>query len=298
MASCGERLGGKNELSQDESHAALRRAAPIWASSGWATPSCVECLNLGRMSGSWPLSARRFLDLLARFFPPSRYGPTWIATWTMKFPDTPLPSPTDLDHRIPRAIAGDRDALESLLVVYYDDLLVFIESRMSAQLRAVHDVEDVLHETVISAFLAVTRLEARSNREFRNWLRTIAEHRIIDLARSLRGKVRGGDFHRVTTVATESGSLVDLLDLCVAELSKASAKVRREEGVQELQKQLATLPDHYRRAVELRFLRELSLAETAQAMELSEAQVRNILYRAREILIDRLGNSSLYRFHD
>jgi RNA polymerase sigma-70 factor (ECF subfamily) len=216
----------------------------------------------------------------------------------MKFPDTPLPSPTDLDHRIPRAIAGDRDALESLLVVYYDDLLVFIESRMSAQLRAVHDVEDVLHETVISAFLAVTRLEARSNREFRNWLRTIAEHRIIDLARSLRGKVRGGDFHRVTTVATESGSLVDLLDLCVAELSKASAKVRREEGVQELQKQLATLPDHYRRAVELRFLRELSLAETAQAMELSEAQVRNILYRAREILIDRLGNSSLYRFHD
>lgn len=204
--------------------------------------------------------------------------------------------PTGLDPRIPRAIAGDGDALESLLVAHFDELLIFIESRMSTQLRSACEPEDILQETHKDAFLAITRLDARSDREFRGWLRTIAEHRLIDSARRLRGKVQGGEIRRMTTAATESGSWVDLLDIVDAELSSVSGRVSREEGLGELRNQLAALPEHYRQALDLRFLQELSLAETAQAMGQTEGQVRNLLYRAREMLVDRLGNSSLYRF--
>jgi RNA polymerase sigma-70 factor (ECF subfamily) len=53
-----------------------------------------------------------------------------------------------------------------------------------------------------------------------------------------------------------------------------------QEATQRVDSLLAQLPDRYRQVLELRFLRGYSLRETAQAMNLSEANVKVLQFRA------------------
>lgn len=97
-------------------------------------------------------------------------------------------------------------------------------------------------------------------------------------------------------VTTETGSLLNLLDDLVAKLFTPSLKVSREEGLCELQRQLAALPADYRVAITLKDLQALSVDETAARMNRPVDEVRGLLYRGRKKLAEGMGNSSLYQF--
>lgn len=199
-----------------------------------------------------------------------------------------------MDGRITKAVAGDADALSSLLVEYHDALLVHIEAKMSPQLRGSLQADDLLQETFVAAFQGIRGFRPQSDSAFGNWLRTIAEHRLLDAARARQAQKRGGEFQQRQPPADASGSLLNLFDLIDADLSTASVKVSREEGVQELKRQIAALPENYRQAIELKYLQELSVEETAQAMGCTVTEVRGVIYRARLKLTEFMGGSSLY----
>jgi RNA polymerase sigma factor (sigma-70 family) len=160
-----------------------------------------------------------------------------------------------MDERILKAVVGDRDALSDLLVEQHDSLLRFVESKMSSELKGRFEPDDILQETCVAAFQGIFSFQPKSEHSFLRWLQTIAENRLRDAARNLNAQKRGGDLEQVpAVVASETGSMLNLLEVISAELSTPSLKVSREEGFRELRLQIAALAEDYRQAIELKDL--------------------------------------------
>src|SRR5216683_2448902 len=64
------------------------------------------------------------------------------------------------------------------------------------------------------------------------------------------------------------------------DLTQAPTPRENPEAIQRVDSLLATLPESYRRVLELRFLRGYSVRETAQELNLSETNVKVLQFRA------------------
>jgi RNA polymerase sigma factor (sigma-70 family) len=141
------------------------------------------------------------------------------------------------------------------------------------------DADDCWQETWISALRAYPEL--RDDAHLKAWVMTIAHHKVIDLARA-RGR-------RPIPVAPgpEPDALVDGAVAAdrIAPASETDRLIARL-AAEPLWDHVAALPDKQRTAVTLRYVDDLSHAEIAAAMEISEeAARRNVhegLKRLRE----------------
>lgn len=192
---------------------------------------------------------------------------------------------------------GDREALSQLLLEHCDALVQFLERKLAAELKRRIEASDLFQETCVAAFQNIRSFEPKSDRAFAQWLNTIAENRLCDLACDLHAQKRGGEFEQAPAeVLGDTGSYLNLLEIVTAQLSTPSLIVSREEGVRELQAQLAALPADYREAISLKDLQGLSVEETAARMNRPLDEVRGLRYRGRKKLAELMGNSSLYQF--
>src|SRR5215469_15010856 len=85
---------------------------------------------------------------------------------------------------VERAQQGDQDAFSSLFEKCRPRLAVIIHCRLSPGLRRDADVDDVLQEVMLRAFRDIQRFEYRAPGSFMSWVVRIAEHVIVDMARS------------------------------------------------------------------------------------------------------------------
>lgn len=170
-----------------------------------------------------------------------------------------------------RAIAGNKDALRSLYEDNVQVVFAFCAARVGAQ-RA----EDVTAETFCRAFEALPRYTWRGV-PVRAWLLRIAHNLIVGQARR-----RSSSELVVDEMPEPTGSNrgVDCAEMVVETLETAY-----------LMDALRTLGDQGRSVVELRFLRELSVAETAHVLDMSEPAVRASAYRALRSLRAKLGSA-------
>ena len=200
-----------------------------------------------------------------------------------------------MDDRIRRAIAGDTDSLGQLLFDYHDRLTQRIAGKLSPEMRAAIDPDDVVQQTFIEAFRDIGRFQADSDRAFYAWLEKIAQNRLLDMVRARKSKKRGGDRRQVDNrAAGQTSSIADLFDVLSAKLPTPSRNVARHEGVQALQVHLASLPEEYREVIRLRHLEGLSLEEVAVATGQTIPAVRGLLYRGKKKLRAAMGRSSLW----
>jgi RNA polymerase sigma-70 factor (ECF subfamily) len=200
-----------------------------------------------------------------------------------------------MDVRIVKAVAGDQSALSELLLDHHDALVARLRARIPPSRQAAIDPEDILQETYVDVFRGIRSFQPRSDHAFANWLRSIAEHRLLDAIRGQQAQKRGGVRHRVPNqMARSSDSLVNLLDLITSASTTPSRKLARQEGLAALQIHLASLPQEYREVIELRHLQGLSREAVAERLGRSADEVRGLLYRALKKLRDALGQSSLY----
>jgi len=158
-----------------------------------------------------------------------------------------------------RARSGDRDALVQLYRRHRDPLFRHAFRMLGDQAGA----QDVVQEAFARALVKVS--ETRPGLNFRAWIYRIVTNLCLrELDR--RGRARPDPDP----------------DARHGEVRAAShASMRREVG-ERLAAALARLPDRYRQVLLLRELDELSYAELAQVLEISEANVKVLLHRARQ----------------
>ena len=166
--------------------------------------------------------------------------------------------------------AGDRDAFARLV----DQTSAHIY-RVALQILGVEqDAEDVLQETYIKAFRSLPEFEGRSS--LTTWLYRIAVNEALMALRKRKPQQFSIEEGNTNEDETESESL-EILDWCCmpeGELLSSESRAFLDQAVRRL-------PANLRVVFVMRDLEGLSIQETAQALGISENNVKTRLLRAR-----------------
>lgn len=175
---------------------------------------------------------------------------------------------------IDRIKNGDREAFSPLFEKYRPRLAVLIHYRLGPQLRQFVEVDDLLQETFLKAFNDMGRFEYRTPGSFMLWLAAIAEHVIVDLARSHgRQKRHANEIVGFRTESRPDG--VELVD------SKTPSRLLTEkQRVQDLLEKLDALPDEHRQVILMAKIEGLSTQEMAERLGRSRGATALLLHRA------------------
>ena len=184
-----------------------------------------------------------------------------------------MPNETSLE----ALIDGDR-AEFARLVDEYSSPIYRLGLRM---LGNPQDAEDVLQNTFISALTNIHKFEGRSS--IATWLYRIASNEALMLLRRKKPEVNLDD--------VEGGD--DDEDLRPRQFVDWSALPEDEllsgEGKNFLDEAITTLPESLRIVFLLRDVEGLSIKETADALNLTETNVKTRLLRARMFLREKLS---------
>ncbi len=196
----------------------------------------------------------------------------------------PRSVPAGLDF-LGRLQSGDELACEQLVREHTGRLLAVARRYM----RCEEDARDAVQEGFVAAFRAIGRFEGGSS--LSTWI-----HRIVINAclMKLRSKRR-----RPETSIEELLPKFDETGHRVAEPEEwresAEAALSRRETRAQVREAIDRLPEHYRSIVMLRDIEELSTAEVAGMLGLTENAVKIRLHRARQalraILVQLLGSA-------
>ncbi len=196
---------------------------------------------------------------------------------------------------IENAVAGDRAALERLMIDHYTPLAQWIRRIPWGRPTEMVDVDDVVQQTFTQVFQYIDRYQQREGITFFAWLTTIAENQMRDAIRAQRRKKRGGDRRRLHRKAgSDCDWAGDLIDVVTGNEHTPSKSLGRREAIQAIQIAIAGLNEEYRRAVQLRYFEGRSLEETANLMGRTTGAVRGLLDRSKKKIRAAMGRASLY----
>jgi RNA polymerase sigma-70 factor (ECF subfamily) len=173
-----------------------------------------------------------------------------------------------------RMIAGDEASFEEFTDDYVPQIYRFAARRLSGDREL---VKDIVQTTVCKAIekLATFRGEAA----LMTWLCACCNNEIAGHFRKL-GR-RGDD------VPIEDVERFDAAELAPRATESPEASAARREAAERVHDALDTLPPHYGRALEWKYLEGLSVREIAARLELSPKATESVLTRARLAFRDR-----------
>jgi RNA polymerase sigma-70 factor (ECF subfamily) len=193
---------------------------------------------------------------------------------------------------VAQAVAGDRLALERLLLAHATATARHIESRLPCALRRVVSVDDILQETFLNAFRSVARFEARAEGTFGGWLKAIADARLADIVRRKQTIKRGGRLLQEKRNGFHAHSSAVILDAIAGSAARPSSDAARREAISAVRNAVAELNEAERHAIQAHVVRGESLTDTACAMGRTENAVRGLIHRAKGHLRTVLRRSS------
>jgi RNA polymerase sigma factor, sigma-70 family len=188
--------------------------------------------------------------------------------------------PTDEDV-VARVLAGDQQAYEIIMRRYNQRLFRITRAILGDDAEA----EDVVQDAYVRAYAALDQFAGRA--KFATWLTRIAVHEASARLRK-RGMVSNADGSGPTMETVKSAD------------PNPEENTLRNETVSLLEQSIDALPEIYRSVFVLRNVEQLSTAETASSLDLSEEAVRIRLMRARQLLqqqlLHRAGATSAQAF--
>jgi RNA polymerase sigma-70 factor, ECF subfamily len=185
---------------------------------------------------------------------------------------------------VDRIKAGDKARYEIIMRRYNQRLYRVAR----AILRDDAESEDVMQDAYVRAYEHLDQFEGRA--PFSTWLTRIAVHEALARVRNRKRNPQLDD-------SEEDGELL----MNVAEPSPGPEdNASRAEVSQLLEEAVLGLPEQYRIVVTLRDIEDLSTAETAATLDLSEENVKVRLHRgramARNRLLSRVGAAAKHAF--
>ena len=166
-----------------------------------------------------------------------------------------------------RFLDGDQSAFDDILTEYRQILTLFIN-------RYVHDMwaaEDIAID--VFTFLIVNRHHYNFKVQLKTYLFMLGRSRALDY---LRRKKR-----IVFTALTEAES--------VEADEGPEEELMRDERRKAVMEAVSALPKDMQEAVLLFYFEELSYEDIARVMKKTRKQVDNLLYRAKKVLREKLG---------
>ena len=173
---------------------------------------------------------------------------------------------TETMRALARAREGDDTSRELLLQRLRPRLVLWCASRMSSDLRARVEPEDVVQETLLAVHRDLDRFDGAAGRAFYAWLFRIAENRIRDAVDHFAAEKRRPVEKRPPTWTTAS---------------QAAVRVETEGRVREA---IERLPEDYREVVRLRRFEERDVKDVAERMDRSANAIRVLYCRALKAL--------------
>ena len=167
-----------------------------------------------------------------------------------------------------RAKEGDRAAMEEIYSITYPELFRIVRAMM-------HDADgtaDVLQETYISAFTHMDQL-TRPEGVFA-WIKRIAVNQML----RQQGKKRALLFSELSDEEDNAPPIEGI------DLETPARRLEQKEQSRLLQELLNDLPDGQRAALILFYYEELSVAEIAEQLGISEGGVKSQLHHGRKKL--------------
>ena len=197
-------------------------------------------------------------------------------------PSPVLPVPPDsagrsTDERLVEAVlSGDRDAFSDLVARHQRGVLAFA-ARMTGDREA---APDIAQETFLKAFCALASFDPKFR--FSTWLYRIASNCAVDHLRRRRVRIpsragRGAEPESPETQIRASDPSPDQLLRC-------------RELAGRLDEEIRALPRQYRQLLHLRHQGQMRYDEIARSTGIPIGTVKNRIFRAREILRNRLAD--------
>ena len=200
--------------------------------------------------------------------------------------------PPDTDELLRRVSHGDNPARNQLLAKHRGRLRKFIGFRMDRRLAARVDPSDIVQDVLTEADRKLPDYMQHRPLPFYPWLRQIASDRLIELHRQhVQARKRSVRREELEVRALPDESLAELASRLVTTSTSPSQRLLRKEVQHRMRAALERLPIRDREVLELRHLEQLSVAETAAVLGLSQAAVKTRHLRALERLRDLLGHN-------
>jgi RNA polymerase sigma-70 factor (ECF subfamily) len=198
---------------------------------------------------------------------------------------------TDSVALLERAQAGDRAALGALLDRHRDRLRRMVDIRLDTRLQARIDASDVIQEAYVEVVERLDEYLRNPQLPFFLWLRLVVGERLIRLHRhhlgtQMRDTGREVSLYRGAVPQASSAALAAQL---LGKFTSPSNAVLRAERILRLQEALNALDPVDREVLSLRHFEELTAAESARVLDISEAAASKRHFRALKRLKDVLA---------
>ena len=194
---------------------------------------------------------------------------------------------------VERAKDGDSSAIRDLLVLHRDRLKSMIIAYLDPRVRSRVDASDVLQETLTQAAVRLPDFAAEAT-AFYPWLRGLAKQRIFTIHREhiYTGK-RSVNREQSRKLHATDESVCSVADRLKDPASSPISAAIKNERKELLQQELLKLSVDEKELVMMRFVEQMSVAEIAQSLEISEAAVKSRLLRTLEKLNRRIKHRFL-----
>jgi RNA polymerase sigma-70 factor (ECF subfamily) len=203
----------------------------------------------------------------------------------------PQPTP-DTEQLLEAVSRGDAQARGRLLERHRPKLRRMVAIRLDRRLAARVDPSDVVQESLAEAAARLSDYVRTRPLPFYPWLRRIAADRLADAGRRhLRAGRRA--VGREEPAGLPDESVAALADRLLAPHSSPSAHLQRRERQARVRAALTALPLRDREVLVLRYLEDLSTADTAAVLGVGESAVKMRLVRALQRLRDQLDEEDL-----
>jgi RNA polymerase sigma-70 factor (ECF subfamily) len=187
--------------------------------------------------------------------------------------------------------AGDAEGWNQLLATHHDRLRRMVVVRLDQRLQGRVDPSDVLQEAYLEAAQQLPEYLRNPSLPFFLWLRLLTAHRLGRLHRQHLGAQRrdaGREISLYRGGMPEASSAALAAHLLGRECRPSEEAVRAELRMR-LQEALNLMDPLDREVLALRHFEQLSRAETAQALGISESAAAKRYLRALARLKDLLG---------